>query len=122
MKETRIFLAIYFIIGAVMNAQAFELPTVKLGAKIGKAQLQKIVSSKTAYCFNYHGTKIPVSTGAIQVFNASATSRTKSVRCNGKFLQKADQLGIEVINLSKSKMTAEAYKTLGLAVMKKGWL
>jgi hypothetical protein len=127
MKST-IYLLTLCIIGFVAmvasieaNAQV-DLSALKsesaLGAGITKEQLPKIIASKAVYCANIDGKNYLASVGAMQVFQKTVTSRTGSVACNAKVKRQALSEGIEVIQLSKTKMTPEAYKALGQALTK----
>lgn len=89
-----------------------------LGSGITKAQLPEIIKSNKVYCANIQGKNYLASIGAMKVFRKTVTSRTRSVSCSDKVKRQAMSEGIEVIQLTKSKLTPEAYKTLGKAMTK----
>jgi len=84
-----------------------------LGASIEKKDLPNIVKSDKVYCIKVSGKNYLASIGAMRIFKKTVTSRTKSVVCNNKVFRQAMLDGVDVIQLSKSKMTPDAYKTLG---------
>jgi hypothetical protein len=106
-----------------LTTQAFALDLSALTggesvSGVNKSQLKSIVLSEKAYCIKVQGTNYLASVGARKLFNEIATTRTRSVRCNDKMKRQAMLKGVKVIQLSKTKMNADAYQIMAQAMIK----
>lgn len=110
------------LLSMVLSSQVMALDlsaltaTSSLGSKVTVKDLPKVIKSNRVYCARIDGKNYLASIGAMKVFKATVTSRTKSVVCNSKVKREALRQGLEVIQLSKSKMDSEAYIKLGKAL------
>lgn len=102
------------------HAQDLDLSALtskaSLGSGITEQQLPQIIKSNAVYCARIGGKNYLASVGAMTVFRKTVSSRTRSVSCSDKVKRQAMKEGIEVIQLSKSKMSEAAYKKLGKAL------
>ena len=105
---------------STVRASDLDLSSLTQGATLGsgitKQQLPSIIKSEKVYCVKVQGKNYLASSGAMKVFRKTVTSRTKSVVCNDKVVRQAISEGVEVIQLSKAKMTPEAYATIAQAM------
>lgn len=111
------------IAAITLTTQAFALDLSALTGSetvsgVNKSQLKSIVLSEKAYCIKVQGTNYLASVGARKLFNEIATNRTRSVRCNDKMKRQALGKGVSIIQLSKSKMNADAYQIMAKAMIK----
>lgn len=106
-----------------LTTQAFALDLSAITGSesvsgVSKGQLKSIVLSEKAYCIKVQGTNYLASKGARKLFNEIASNRTRSVRCSDKMKRQAMLKGVTIIQLSKSKMNADAYQVMAQAMIK----
>lgn len=120
MKNIAILITVLAVSMIKANAAELDLSTLTGGAALGTGvtvkQLPSIISSKKVYCAKIQGKNYLASIGAMAIFRKTVTSRTRSVTCSDKVKRQAISEGIEVIQLSKSKLTPSAYNKLAKAM------
>jgi hypothetical protein len=89
-----------------------------LGTGINEAQVKEIIASEKVYCLRVNSKNYLASVGALRTFKKTITSTTKSVACSDKVIRQSIADSVEFIQLSKSKMTPEAYNKLSAALIK----
>jgi len=121
MKQLLVVLGMLLAVSHV-SAKGLDLSALTtgnaLGSKIGVGQLQSIITSQKVYCARIDGKNYLASVGALKVFKAVVTGRTRSVNCSDKVKRQALSSGLQVIQLSKSKFSEAAYAKFGQALIK----
>lgn len=122
-KQLLVILSMLTLLSTVnVNAAGLDLSALTsgnaLGSKIQLSQLQGIITSSKVYCARIDGKNYLASVGALKVFKAVVTGRTRSVNCSDKVKRQALSKGLQVIQLSKSKFSEAAYAKFGQALIK----